>query len=863
MRWPWWPVCLACLSGRMFAGVSGQSDIESYLSASSAMPSSCVQSTAKGVVEDLIVPRGGSVLRGDVVVMIRVDGQDNQDLEIVADVDGLLLEFQVRLDDHVETGGCLFVLQPAVHLPTLTAGQGEVPVVVATGGVFQGWFARGYDFLEEGDSVAEVLDVEDQTIIGAPTYGTVIARQTLIRPGNFIRKGETIALMAHTRERIDGPRMARKGKLNPLLDGQMPVTIETQSVVTFHSFLVGYEKVSKGDVLVKFYDDDKTPLYVKADTDGYMVDQMQLHKGDVVTEDTVVATLVPALSPQKHETSAKARGGGVFQGWLTEAGKEINQGDGLADFDEGVDVCDRSGTVLSLLKLKTGDVVQPGTELAIIGKPMLEIANGQVPIRMPWPGGTFTKWVVSLGATIAAGDPIGKFEASEEQMQGRALESSWSAGSESQLIAAPVTGMLARVDSLHAGAFILPGRIIGAMAPQLEADSKRSQSLAEDAKFQRWTVSVGDYVSKGDTLALFEGTGDGAYDSGETFWAKSKMESYVEHLLALQRDDYVGQHVAIVAFDVEQPKTSFVVADLIQKLRFLLRPFGNAFSHVFHWLESSLTNFPLILYSLSTLTVAVLLALLVLCCCWRLCCKKRRGGTYHRILPARHEALQPKSEVSAVLPYSRASPAPPLTYFGIGSDSASMSTTGSIASPGVRRPVPDGIRVDFEVRGGEITSKFFNYRPLGLVLTERPVTVSRFVFNSYAQFEGVEPGWVVRRVGSRDITSSSTAATVQRMLDDCLRLHPCWPLRVDFLTSHGDVETRYFEKQPLGLIFSRKAPIVIEQFKPLSYGRSVGVEVDWTIVRIGDVDVTDDHNFRNVDGLLMDGLSRLDTIPDA
>mmetsp|Transcript_18901 Transcript_18901/g.43932 ORF Transcript_18901/g.43932 Transcript_18901/m.43932 type:complete len:751 (+) Transcript_18901:83-2335(+) len=86
-------------------------------------------------------------------------------------------------------------------------------------------------------------------------------------------------------------------------------------------------------------------------------------------------------------------------------------------------------------------------------------------------------------------------------------------------------------------------------------------------------------------------------------------------------------------------------------------------------------------------------------------------------------------------------------------------------------------------------------------------------------------------------------------------------LKIIFEDDDGQTHEKRFEYHPLGIEFSRRAPIKVSGFKDHSYARQQGVQIGWTIVQIGNHDVHRDHSFEHVDGLLIDGLRDLPVFP--
>jgi len=123
----------------------------------------------------------------------------------------------------------------------------------------------------------------------------------------------------------------------------------------------------------------------------------------------------------------------------------------------------------------------------------------------------------------------------------------------------------------------------------------------------------------------------------------------------------------------------------------------------------------------------------------------------------------------------------------------------------------------------------------------------------------VEIDWKVVLIDETNVEENRNYHEVDRMLIDHLSRNPWWPLDIEFKTNTGELKTISFKKQPLGMVFSKHAPIKIDSFKADSYGKSMGVELGWTMTKLGGEDVGD-LSFKEVDNKLKDGLSRLEPI---
>lgn len=177
-------------------------------------------------------------------------------------------------------------------------------------------------------------------------------------------------------------------------------------------------------------------------------------------------------------------------------------------------------------------------------------------------------------------------------------------------------------------------------------------------------------------------------------------------------------------------------------------------------------------------------------------------------------------------------------------------------------PAPEGVRIDFQTVDGATVTKYFSYRPIGIIFNKRaPIELMDFHFNSYGETQGVQLGWVITRIGDEDVTGINDFNVLMQKLHDSLLPYPWWPLRAEFTTPSGSHEVIQFVKQPLGMTFSRQAPITISHLKPNSYAASVGVQEGWVLQKLGDVELQPDSNFKCVEDLLLDALSRLEPIP--
>jgi len=65
-----------------------------------------------------------------------------------------------------------------------------------------------------------------------------------------------------------------------------------------------------------------------------------------------------------------------------------------------------------------------------------------------------------------------------------------------------------------------------------------------------------------------------------------------------------------------------------------------------------------------------------------------------------------------------------------------------------------------------------------------------------------------------------------------------------------------FSKKPLGLVFNREAPVVIDTVRPGSTAQARNVKTGMVLARIGDTDVTD-MEYNEIIKLIIEGMSPL------
>merc|ERR1712032_1355943 len=94
---------------------------------------------------------------------------------------------------------------------------------------------------------------------------------------------------------------------------------------------------------------------------------------------------------------------------------------------------------------------------------------------------------------------------------------------------------------------------------------------------------------------------------------------------------------------------------------------------------------------------------------------------------------------------------------------------------------------------------------------------------------------------------------IMEKLADNMRPLPLWDLPLEFETRLGTTKTVYMSRGPLGVQFSKSAPITISSVKDSSHAQILGIEKGWLVTKIGDADVRHETNRNRLAELLRQG----------
>jgi hypothetical protein len=173
---------------------------------------------------------------------------------------------------------------------------------------------------------------------------------------------------------------------------------------------------------------------------------------------------------------------------------------------------------------------------------------------------------------------------------------------------------------------------------------------------------------------------------------------------------------------------------------------------------------------------------------------------------------------------------------------------------------PRKVRIDFDDHNGGTHTKYLEYRPLGIIFERKaPITVDSFHANSHLKALGVQVGWTIVRLGDQELSDKYSLQETTTLIRSQISHHKVYPLRLEFITG---VETRVFEieHRPVGIVFQKRLPIIIEKVRPGSVAAEVGITVGLRLVRIGSDDLRV-GNYSSIMKRFQSGVSQLDAKP--
>uniref|UniRef100_A0A7S4W516 PDZ domain-containing protein n=1 Tax=Alexandrium monilatum TaxID=311494 RepID=A0A7S4W516_9DINO len=639
----------------------------------------------------------------------------------------------------------LVTLGPYTALPTSHVTSKTAVVPVDTGETFARFDSKVGDVVKRGDRIATVLNSAGKEVPVKATVGGIVNAQQDITPGTKI-------------SRIEDRNLATVGKFSPL-----PAT-KTQAKTEFRQAA--------------------NPL------------RFPFAEGSGAPGGALPAPPPPS-TPVNLETIQ-------FVKYHVSPGQTVKAGDKIAT------VKDEDGREHDILAPQPGivkhlqDHLQEGMllskvmedqNLATIGRlPILDVGRSEKGSFAPTVGRyRFKEWKVNVGDGVSRGDTVAVLEHSSD-------------GTEKLVLAGKSGAVTGRMEELQAGDIV-------------EAVTK-DEDIVTIGKFQEPNVSLFEVGVQAEMDDIFD------------FWLveMGQQVHYGDPIAQVSRvrRDGSGRRLSAQPVKIPSPGTGTIdyEADFQEGESIRSQSVGPTIAKV---------NLGMPWW------LALFAALLVLCCCF--CC-------LYRVMEKPRPIYRPMPTVEAEPePPVKAEPEPPKPE--------PVSKPLTPPPP----PRPEGLRLDFDDRG-TIRTVYARYRPLGIKHNRvAPIVAHAFTVNSYAKEElKVKDGWTLVAIDGVDLQNRTDFDAVEAELHRHMQGFPLWPLPLEFRLGESDSSKRVekFVERPIGLEFLNVAPIRVGKIYPDSPAEMQGVQVGWVLTKIGERDVHENHDFREVMGVFKEGVEALD-----
>jgi len=393
-----------------------------------------------------------------------------------------------------------------------------------------------------------------------------------------------------------------------------------------------------------------------------------------------------------------------------------------------------------------------------------------------------------------------------------------------------------------------PFSYLGDHLPELPSPVDRSKSQKgsnSNSKwllFERYNVSQGDKVEKGDVIALARVVmPDGTKGLGVKF--RADTSGYVTHLQKIYLGDLVGPGDDLFNVDEYAPVTS-----------------SSANVPVWIWL--------IVAFLLCPLTILILVFTRQQPVTVR---KPVKSVPFPESPPP---SPPPEKAARDIISFEDDEELPPMEdpdplYIEDSTvvvQEAPVPEAEPEPAPIDAPPPPPGVPIYFDHQ-----PYYMEYRPIGIKFhTSSPIQIEDFIFNSYGKTFGLRKRQRLTRIKDIDVEDDHSYDHVAEMLHDAIKDLPVWPLRIDFQTNSNPAETKsfLFTERPLGIVFAHQLPLIVEKFRPHSLAERSGVQLHWEIVKMADEETTpqamknrrieNSHAaFEYVDKNLLEGLQHL------
>jgi len=750
----------------------------------------------------------------------------------------------------------------------------QKPVDAEANETFQEWFIAPGTAVKKGTILCSTKRKDGSIhMYKSPYDGTVMATQTKLK------KDEKIDMRLDDKALV----VVALPQLEPLASGpgSAPTTVEEGSTFKEWKAEVG-DVVKKGDPIATVTDSEGKTKVITSPKDGFVTArQEKLKPGDPVekVEDRNIASIgkMPALpvhTGPAGDTATDAPEGATFVKYLVKKGDSVKANDPIAvvknaNGDEQEVVAVKGGVVTAIQDhLQEGMSIDDSMQdhnLATVGKlPPLKVAPGETPTNAP-AGMTFHKWHVQEGDLVEEGEPVATVT---------------KADGVKEVIPASRTGIVkATQKDMKEGMSIDDAMVdhnlavVGKLPPLPVGTGEVPTNVEDGYQFKEWHVAVNDTVEKGQPVATVVNTmGEEKVITASKYGQVTARQEHLhpgyevteiltdkniatigkfpevqasgprQHTIAVPHPNatfdkwYVhegdkvepGDKIASVIIPTRRLEMGAAGAPVEGKRVDIYSPTWGTVSEEQPLQPGQNINDVQVGTEIAKLDqgipwwVWLLSVLCCLCCC--LCC-------LYKVMQKPRPAYTPMP------------PAP----------EAPVEETPT--------EVPDGLRLDFEEEG-HIHTVYAKWRPLGIKHNFiAPIVAHDFTINSYAKQElNVKEFWKLRRIGDEELHDNPNFDEVNDKLTNYMKDFPLWPLPIDFRRQHGAAEVTKvdFVERPLGIEFTNRAPIKVSKVYAASPAAVAGVREGWFVTRIGEADVKENSNFREVISFFKEGVQPLD-----
>lgn len=164
--------------------------------------------------------------------------------------------------------------------------------------------------------------------------------------------------------------------------------------------------------------------------------------------------------------------------------------------------------------------------------------------------------------------------------------------------------------------------------------------------------------------------------------------------------------------------------------------------------------------------------------------------------------------------------------------------------PEAKDPAPEATKVDSGVpitfdAGGSSQIVLVTAKPLGMIFSKvAPITVMSLRQGSHAEQLGVQAGWVMKKVGTEDVSGMTVEAAADIVQRACKDLPQAENSVVIVFDENGTEQTVIASRTPFGATLMKQAPLTISRVTAGSHADKLRVKPGWTVKSIRGQDVS-------------------------